>query len=69
MATTPLPRNLLEAIRYFSDPNLAFSFNERDQDDLGRMKTVVGRAAGCRITYADLTQARRIPPYGWTPGV
>jgi transposase-like protein len=32
-----------------------FTFNERGQDDLGRMLAVVGQIAGRRLTYARLT--------------
>ena len=32
-----------------------FTFNERARTDLGRFMTVLGRIAGRRLTYADLT--------------
>jgi transposase-like protein len=32
-----------------------FTFNEREQDDLGRFKTVLQTVAGRRLTYAELT--------------
>jgi hypothetical protein len=35
-----------------------FTFNERDNNDLGRFATVLAAVSGRRLTYADLTGSR-----------